>query len=700
MLGLNEVRNPRVAYQDGRFLVVWATSSGNIEGKLVSASDGKPLGGAQAPALPVARTARLEGEPDVAGIGGKFVVVYSSKSGADSDIYATDVYTDGSSGSPFPVATGHGTGVTYLDMPAITAVDTSSPYLFVAYRAWVEDDPSAAYARHVPVVVQTKDADAGGVAETTIFDTFDPRLELCTATGRMDVAANPTLGHAVVAVPTSCKAGGRTEAGIFTHSTAAKGQWFLPMLSLSTEEREPAVAYVDQVDADGNGSFLVAYNARNGTNHYVAVQKLDSLGSTTVGGTVPLGTGTFEQSSPAEMLPALASNGREFLAAWDDDQNNGTFGTILATRLTSMVEPLDIPSVILGASGLDSLRQTDLAVATNAGGVSLIVWENFGKVRGAIYDASSMTVTHSVQADFAANNGRSPAVASDGSAFYVVWEEGNAQNRQVWGQLVAPDGRFPVTKDLVSGVDAVAPALTYSPSRGGFFAAWRRADADLKVVGRQISWNGQIVTMAPEIWLGYGTSLETPPALAPAKDLIVVAWDSDGKDVVGVSVRADDSVGSEVNLTAEVDRKDGARVQDSPAIACKDSDCLLLVRDREDSLPDPTPTLVSIRIAADPNPTYRAHTRSYKSNMLRGPSMVFDGSDFVATWVDERAGYPQVFGSRVDLQGALLDGKYADGFTVSEGEGPALAPLGGGKFLVTAQRSNRGIEAGWAFRVE
>ncbi len=690
-----ELMNPRVAYNGGKFLVAWETAGKNIQGAFVdAATNGVPQ------PFSIAATSRRESEVDVAGIADRFVAVYTSEYASDSDVYATDVFLDGTVSAPYPVFTDFGQGMEQVRRPAIAA--SPHGFLYLALSCFVADEPSTEFARNSLIFIRTKDADPRIIDDAWTIDGSPVDYSYyCSLVGRPDIAAGEVEGAAVGQFV--CKDGKTHQEyarGIYASAPEGKGPWLMPVSAGSHDYEEyPSIAFIDRGLEPG---YWITWLGRQDYSLDVMAQKLDPSGSYLVGGPLSFGQGNFATQN--RHVPAIASNGGEVLVAWDDDNYGSPEAAILGTRITATGTLLDFqePLILNQHFNNTPLRQRRVAVARNENNRALAVWHQGAVIRGAVIDLASGQPGATFDIGASTTGITQPAVASDGRDFFVVWENPNNPT-QIVGQIVDETGQLPIPSENLSNGPARNPAVAFNPERKVFFAAWRDgAGGAWFPAGRAIEWDGSSLHLRPADKIGTQGHHDGRPAVAASKDNFVVVWEVndqgsfDPDNLFAATVRPDDSFSGEVELTKDLDQNYGGLVQAEPSVACRDEECLVLFHSHaQGDFAD----LWAMRLAVKPDPTPGSYQRAIVHKYDEGrPSVVFDGDQYAAMWETDIDGYPAVWFSRFDDAGNPLDGP--DGIEVAPGTLPALTWHKPDRYLLVNRQSLRGVERAWATKFE
>jgi hypothetical protein len=207
----------------------------------------------------------------------------------------------------------------------------------------------------------------------------------------------------------------------------------------NTRETQPALAFASPY------YFLVwADSHRSGGNNY------DILGARVqyTGALIdPAGIGVSVNTGQ-HVSPEIASNGTNFLAAWQDFRNGATNGDIYGTLITpgaQVLQPSGIQiSSAAGNQGVPSVawNGTDFLVAwsdqRNLATTGHDIYGTRVDSTGAVLDGAGTGIAITT----AATNQDSPTVASDGANFLVAWHDqsGGASTQDIIGAIVSGGG--------------------------------------------------------------------------------------------------------------------------------------------------------------------------------------------------------------------------------------------------------------------
>ena len=533
--------SPAIAFNGENHLVVWAEQgqSGEfgIHGMRVS-----PSGTLLDPnGLPISTVAGDKLVPSVAAQGKDFLVVWEDYRNADTafiDIYGGRVSGDGSlpDRGGFPI----GTGEAFRFAPAVAA--GTSDYLVV----W-QDLRNLAESG----------IDVFGARVTTAGEVSDPNgIPINTAAADQTSPALAFNGNHYLVAWTDARNAEMSDLDIYGTFVSPEAKVSDPagmLLSTgSSDEQHPATAatasnylvvWQDYRNALTNGVDL--YGVRVGTNGEVL--DLSAL---------PICTAPGDQ-----VLPAVAATGGTYLAVWEDYRNAGANGAdIYGTRVTEAGAIQDSPAIPISTSTASELAP---AVAGGPANEFFVVWQDGRNLAetgpdiygtqvngsGTVSTPSGVPITTTAEAQY------SPALSFNGTNYLVVWaDERNLGLSGVdiygtrlsgTGDVLDSDG-IPISQALG---DDLSPAV--ASAGGSFMVVWgdaRNADTTGNdIYGARISGAGDVLD-SDGIPLGVAADFQALPAVAASDPSYLVVWQdgrnssTTGVDIYGTQVNADGSV--------------------------------------------------------------------------------------------------------------------------------------------------------------
>ena len=396
-----------------------------------------------------------------------------------------------------------------------------------------------------------------------------------------------------------------------------------PVPGEGTSQTNPAIA--------GNGGgYLVVWQDDRDTVTHIYGSRVSTAGVVSDPLGFPIASATGNATNPA-----VASNGTDYLVAWQDDRN-GSSTDIYGTRVTATGLVTDGAATGLALSTATGYQQNP-AVASN-GTDYLVAWDDYRN--GSYSDIYGTRVTAAgVVTDGAAaglalstatNHQTGPAVASTGTDYLVVWADYRSGTfPDIYGTRVTSAGA--VTDDAAIGLALstatnfqIAPAIASNGT--DYLVAWQdfRAGLAWDVYGTRVAADGTVTDgAATGLALSTATNAQMNVAVASDGTDYLVAWmdlRSGTFDIYGTRVTAAGAV------------TDDAAVGLPLSTATSDQD---------------------------------------------NPTVASDGTDYLVAWQDLRVGVAwDLYGTRVTAAGVVTDGA-ATGFALARGPESRRDPRGG-----------------------
>ena len=347
-----------------------------------------------------------------------------------------------------------------------------------------------------------------------------------------------------------------------------------------------------------------------------------------------LATGPYGRS-----VPAVAYNGTNFLVVWEEDRSADSSFDVYGARVTPAGEVLDPVGIAIAEAPSD---QNAPAVASD-GSSFLVVWEDgrngeyldiYGArvtPAGTVLDPAGIAIATAPRTQYSAG------AAFDGENFFVVWQDWrNTGTSDIYGARVTPGGvvldtqGIPVSQDTS---DQYRPAVSFDGTNS--LVVWEdvRSGTSWDIYGARVTPQGEVLD-STGIVISQGARDEYYADVASAGETCLVAWEDYG------------SVSTELR---------GARVTSEGVVL------------------DPT----GIAIAEAPDEQVLVAAGS-------------DGQNFFLVWEDYRGGSADIYGARVTTQGVLLD---TSGIALWQAEENQCSPaigFGGGCFLVAWENLRMG----------
>jgi hypothetical protein len=415
---------------------------------------------------------------------------------------------------------------------------------------------------------------------------------------------------------------------------------------------------------DGTNHMVVWADYRSGTSYDIYGARVAPDGTVLDQAGIVISAAAGDQEAPA-----VAFGGTSYLVVWRDTRN-GSYD-IYGARLSPGGEVLDaeaIPITIAGNS------QTDASVAFGDS-TYLVVWtdsrngtEDVYGTRvtgaGAVLDSAGIAISTASGAQ------HYPSVAYQGTLWLVAWQDSRNGQPDIYGARVAGDGTSPDTSGVAISTgpaDEMHPRVASDGAR--FFVVWDdlRNASDSDIYAARVDTSGSVLDSSGIAVCVDGADQAYVQAGFDGTDYFIVWDDLRGGstwDVYGVHV---DTGGTLIESDAIAICLDPSQ-QFGLAMAFDGADWLLAWHDSRNGPKD----IYGLRVAQDGTVidaeailiTSSASPQSY-------PALASDGSAFLAVWHELRDGSYDIRGTRVALDGTVLD---PAGLAISTASGDQMYP--------------------------
>jgi hypothetical protein len=274
------------------------------------------------------------------------------------------------------------------------------------------------------------------------------------------------------------------------------------------------------------GDFVVTWNSyQDGSGIGVFARRFSRLGD-------PL-AGEFQVNSYTQALqsyPAVARDtDGDFVVAWQDFYREGDYG-IFARRFSSAGAAVGVDfQVDLATSG----NQKFPAVAIDAAGDFVVVWESSNGVFARRFSSAGAAVTGDLQANVLTGSGRRPSVAMDSDGdFVLAWEAFDGAGYGIFGRRyssagIALTGEFQVNTYTYS---TEARPRVAAEGNGDFVVVWysNHDGSDDGIFARRFASTG--AALGGELQVNTRTVDRQwfPMVTSDADGDFVVTWESQG----------------------------------------------------------------------------------------------------------------------------------------------------------------------------
>lgn len=307
----------------------------------------------------------------------------------------------------------------------------------------------------------------------------------------------------------------RTDAG----GRALDAQAFAVAAAESVQQ-SPAIAF------DGTNYLVVWEDWRNDSQPNVYAARVTRSGVVLDPDGIPVSTHPYEQANPA-----VAFDGANYFAVWQDDRHGINWEDICGARITPAGEVLDPAGIPVDTSPQWQWRP---AIAFN-GSNYLVVWEDHrdldtADIRGVRLSPAGVRLdAQTIDIADAGGQQLDPAMIFDGSNFVVAWQDGRSGVRtDIYGSRVTANGAVLDPSGLAIGTapgPKTAPALVRAGTRTVVVWADSTGSPCSRLVGVPLDASGSVY---PQLQLGLNVLDRHGPAAAAgsAQQFMVVtsAW--------------------------------------------------------------------------------------------------------------------------------------------------------------------------------
>ncbi|MCK4941825.1 T9SS type A sorting domain-containing protein [candidate division WOR-3 bacterium] len=626
---------PSVAFDGTNYLVVWQDSrcfpQHDIYGARVS-FQGVVLDSAGIHIATVTydcNQAYCDGAPAVSYNGSEYFVVWQDRQySSEIDIYGARITTSGvildSNGIPISTATG------YQRHPSVTSDGTG--YLV----AW-QDERSG-----TPDIYGTR-IDAAGVV-------LDPAgILICNAVNGQLMPSVACDGNNYFAIWQDARDTTSNQYDIYGARINTNG--ILIDTNAIAISAETSSQLTPSVTFDGT-NFFVVWEDRHAQSLGIYGARVNTAGFILD----PGGIAISGIPNLPEWNPSVTFNGTNYLVVWGDDRN-GTYPDIYGARVDqsgTVLDTLNIPICV--TSGVKEMP----AVASD-GSDFLVVWEDDRDYPAGDVYASRVSATgtvldpQGVDVTTAAAFQDNPGAACGTTNFLVAWGDyrNGLYSSDIYGTRVDATGNI---LDSPSFVICNAPFGQYSPSIAfdgtNYCAVWtHNIGGAWAAKGTRVNPMG-IVLDPSYINISSGGNALSPHIASSGNDFLAVWVDYRNSytspDIYGARI---DSNGSVLDPTGIAISTVG-EIQYNTSTTFGSTVYFVVWRDNRNGLHD----IYGARIASngvvlDPNGIAISTATSFQDYA----SVAFDGTNYLVVWQDERNGSPDIYGARVGQSGVVLD---------------------------------------------
>jgi hypothetical protein len=424
----------------------------------------------------------------------------------------------------------------------------------------------------------------------------------------------------------------------------------------------PSVAF------DGTNYFVVWEDRRNGwLNSDIYGARVDQAGAVLDPNGIAISAASGRQHNPT-----IAFDATNYLIVWDDSRDSLNGYDIYGTRVDQDGVVID-PTGIAISTAADSQRYP---AVTFDGEHYLVVWQDsryeYTDIYGTHVSQAGMVLEpHGIAISTASDRQQYPAVAFGNTGFLAVWHDrrNDYVNPDIYGTRLSRSGVVLDTTGIIISTNAnqqMHPSVAFDGTN--YLLVWQDCYNEFhntEIRGARVGSSGVVLDSAT-LEIAVGSNNQFPS----------VAFD--GTNYLVVWGRSACIFGRRVSQTGEMLGQpfvisSGQYGRQCPAVSFDGTNYLVVWEDERNSFyvyrfTDIYGARVSpMGVVLDPSGI--AIMVDY--NAKEQPSLSFDGTNYLVVWQDSRAGYCDVYGTRVSQAGTVLD---PGGIVISAAENRQQCP--------------------------
>jgi hypothetical protein len=590
--------------------------------------------------------------PCVASNGTDYFVAWpDGRSNTDYDIYGARVASDGTVLDPLGIAI----STAAYDQYRLSVASNGTDY----FVAWEESsfDPDIYGAR---VASDGTVLDPAGIAVSTATDTQH----------LPSVASN---GTDYFVAWEDWRNWATTNDDIYGARITSAGTVLDPAgIAVSTaanDQNNPSAA------SNGTDYFIVWDDNRSGVDGDIYGTRLRASDGLLLDGPPDTGGIAVSTAVDDQVFPSATSNGTDYFVAWDDWRNSATTDwDIYGARVTSAGTVPDSAGIAISTA----VNDQEYPSAASNGTDYFVAWNDYRSGSNDIYGArvrvsdglllDGPPTTGGIAVSTAASNQYDPSVASNGTDYFVVWDDNRSGvDGDIYGARVrASDGLLLDGPPDTGGI-AVSTAASWQeyPSAASngtdYFVAWvdMRNDGgcfcNSDIYGARVASDGTVLDPAG-IAVSLANSNQYEQSVASNGTDYFVAWQdfrSGNSYIYGARVQASDGLlldGPPDTGGIDVSTTSGAGL--TPSVASNGTDYFVAWADSRIGAQD----IYGARVTSAGtvlDPTGIAVSTAESAQLF--PSVASNGTDYFVAWEDWRSGATDIYGARVTSAGTVLD---------------------------------------------
>ncbi len=411
----------------------------------------------------------------------------------------------------------------------------------------------------------------------------------------------------------------------------------------------PGSQYGPSIAFDGVNYLIVWEDRRTGVGTNIYGTRVSASGKVLDSSGIAISAATGSQYHPS-----VSFDGSTFLVVWVDVGSGGN--QICGTRV-------DTSGTVLDTSGIPictAMGGSWWPEVAYGGCTYLVVWHEFDTgteidIYGVRVNASGTVLDSAAILICGADSGQAmPALTSDGSNFFVVWEDWRNVSDDIYGARVDTAGVVLDTNGIpicTTAADQGAPSVCHYET--GYFVTWSHYldGSNIDIRGARVTASGTLIDTSAIVistapFTRYGSSV------AFTGGNLLVAWedyrDSTAPDIYGSRVDTSGIVLDPSGLQISTMR----RAQQSPCVSSDGASYFVAWGDSRGNGTKIYGSGVDTSGAVVDSSGIMISTAGH--GQFR-PSGAFDDTAYMIVWEDCRRDSSDIYGARVDPSGHVLD---------------------------------------------
>jgi hypothetical protein len=420
-----------------------------------------------------------ETSPVVASNGSVYLVAWSDSRASNSHIYATRISDSG------VVLDGTGVAVSSATLEFNPVIASNGTDFFIAWLDFRNPGSRDVYGTRVTASGSISVVDSSGLAVST-SSTIQENYLAVGSNGTDYLVAWTAWNTSPSTFQTrACRVSSSAVSASAVVDTTSL------VLSTAANYKRPAVARA-------GSDYLVAWEGNGSTSGTTTLYNawVSSTGTITSGSGFPISASV---TSLHQVEPAVASNGSNYLVVWTDTTPSGV--QIYGVRVTQEGGALDVPPLVLTAA----IRERQMPAVASNGTDYFVTWMDFRDTNWDIYGArvlgsgsSSSAVVDPGGFVISANTAfeNAPAVASDGTGYFVAWRQEVSGRGDIYGARVTGAGVVQDTSGIALATNLVEHYAPRVASNGSnYLVVWAEDQAltTWDVYGMRVSAAGALL---------------------------------------------------------------------------------------------------------------------------------------------------------------------------------------------------------------